>query len=82
MHTKKHLSLESLVEGFHKIVSKFNDCRSADVDYSLNDIVLSGFACMFFQEPSLLQFQKRMQDELENNNLRTLFGVNDIPEST
>ena len=82
MHSKKHLSLESLVDGFHKILDNFEDYRGKNVDYLLRDIVISGFACMFFQEPSLLQFQKRMEDELENNNLRTLFGVNNIPEST
>ena len=34
---------------------------------------------MYFQEPSLLQFQKEMEEKSHQNNLRTLFGVQDIP---
>ena len=51
MHSKKHLSLESLVDGFRKILDNFEDYRGKNVDYLLRDIVISGFACMFFQEP-------------------------------
>jgi len=40
---------------------------------------MSAFAMMFFQDPSLLQFQKRLQDAIQKNNLATLFGVSHIP---
>lgn len=43
---------------------------------------MSSFACMYFQDPSLLQFQKRLQDEQQRNNLHTMFGVESIPEDT
>ena len=43
---------------------------------------MSAFAMMFFQDPSLLQFQKRLQDVIHKNNLSTLFGVSDIPGDT
>ena len=43
---------------------------------------MSAFAMMFFQDPSLLQFQKRLQDAIQKNNLTTLFGVSDIPSDT
>jgi len=82
MHVKKHLSLESLVYGFRKLLAEFPESRAQAVDYPLTDIVMSGFACMFFQDPSLLQFQKRMEEEKESSNLKTLFGVERIPEST
>jgi hypothetical protein len=36
---------------------------------------------MYFQEPSLLQFQQQMEERAQQNNLRTLFGVNDIPKT-
>jgi hypothetical protein len=36
---------------------------------------------MYFQEPSLLQFQKEMEKKIHQNNLRTLFGVQTIPSS-
>lgn len=82
MHSKKHLSFNSLIHGFRKIVDGFFDARKQAVDYSLTDAVLSGFACMYFQDPSLLQFQKRLESEGGRSNLSTLFGVQQVPEST
>ncbi len=35
-----------------------------------------------WQDPSLLQFQQEMEEAQNRNNLRTLFGVRKIPEST
>jgi hypothetical protein len=29
---------------------------------------MSGFAMMFFQDPSILQFQKNLEDAVHNNN--------------
>jgi hypothetical protein len=37
---------------------------------------------MFFQDRSLLQFQKRLEDAEQRSNLQTLFGVQEIPEET
>lgn len=37
---------------------------------------------MHFQDPSLLQFQQRMQEDQHQNNLRTLFDVSNIPKET
>lgn len=36
---------------------------------------MSAFACMYFQEPSLAQFQLRMEKDLHKNNLRTSLGL-------
>ncbi|MFZ3122300.1 MAG: hypothetical protein WA104_02900 [Thermodesulfovibrionales bacterium] len=43
---------------------------------------MSVFAMMFFQDPSILQFQKRLDDAIHNNNLRTLFQVQSIPKDS
>jgi hypothetical protein len=43
---------------------------------------MSALAMMFFQDPSLLSFQRRMQDSMQCNNLKTMFGVNTIPSDT
>lgn len=37
---------------------------------------------MFFQDPSLLQFQKRLREAKQRSNLTTLFDVEEIPENT
>jgi len=47
-----------------------------------HDIVMSAFACMYFQDPSFLAFQKRLESKLKSSNLKTLFDVKDIPQDT
>lgn len=48
----------------------------------MHDVFMSGFAMMFFQDPSLHQFQQRMEDEGHMNNRKTLFHVKTIPKDT
>jgi len=43
---------------------------------------MSGFAMMYFQDPSILQFQKSLEDGIHNNNLKTLFQVRSIPKDS
>ncbi len=83
MHIKKHLSFKSLRKSLSKQIISFADQRQVGkLSYSQHDALMSGFACMYFQDPSLLQFQQEMEETQNRNNLRTLFGVTDIPEST
>lgn len=48
----------------------------------MHDVVMSGFAMMYFQDPSLLQFQKRLRETEGRDNLSTIFKVETIPEDT
>lgn len=52
------------------------------IDHELHDCCLSSFAMMFFQDPSINQFQMRLQEAWHKNNLQTLFNVNTIPKET
>lgn len=83
MKIKKHLSFTELRR---KLSEKFNQIadwrQEKKVDISLHDAMMSGFACMHFQDPSLLQFQKRMQEDQHRNNLNTMFDVGTIPKET
>ena len=40
------------------------------------------FACMYFQDSSLLQFQRLVEEKEGRNNLRNLFGVENIPKDS
>ena len=83
MKPKKHLSFGSLRQFMSKEIQSYSDWRQASKShYSIHDIVMSGFACMYFQSPSLLQFQKELEDREKKHNLSTLFGVSSIPENT
>ncbi len=80
---KKHLSFDSLRESFSEHLLNIPDHRqSASCTHSLHDAVMSGFACMFFQDPSLSQFQRRLNETENKDNLRTLFNVQTIPKDT
>ncbi|MCK4608721.1 MAG: hypothetical protein KAT71_04495, partial [Gammaproteobacteria bacterium] len=83
MKIKKHLNFSSLREKLSEVFSLIPEWRQKNkINYSIHDALMSGFACMYFQDPSLLQFQKRMQEEQHRNNLTTLFKVGDIPKET
>ena len=48
--SKKHLSFKSLIEGFISKWQEFDDKRRANsIDYTIEDTVLSGLACMFYK---------------------------------
>lgn len=83
MHSKKHLGFaalrRTLSERFHQIEDKR---QKGKVRHSMHDCLMSGFAMMYFQDPSLLQFQRRLEEEIHNNNLKTIFGVQSIPKDT
>ncbi len=49
--------------------------------YNQHDILMSAFACMFFQDPSLLHFQNRLEQSQQRNNLRNIFNVQNIPSN-
>src|SRR3990172_3634418 len=77
------LSFGSLRRIISEHFLNLTDYRDTDkVSYSLHDVLMSGFAMMFFQDRSLLQFQRRLEDEIQQNNLRTLFNVEAIPKDT
>lgn len=83
MHIKKHLGFSALRKIISERLGEIKDCRQAGkVDYSLHDCAMSAFAMMFFQDPSLLEFQRRMQETINRNNLKTMFNVDSIPKDT
>jgi hypothetical protein len=83
MNIKKHLSFTSLRKELSETFRAIPDNRQIrKVRHSIHDALMSGFACMYFQDPSLLQFQIRMQEEQHRNNLQTLFDVEKIPKES
>jgi len=81
---KKHLSFAQMRKGLSRCFAEMPDKRaSGKVNYSLHDAIMSAFACMYFQSPSLLAFQRQLEEEQEHrNNLQTLFGVKQTPEDS
>ena len=83
MKPKKHLSSDNLRKIISERVLQIEDPRrEGSVDHDIHDCCLSGFAMMFFQDPSMLAFQRRLQEDGHKNNLQTMFGVRSIPKAT
>jgi hypothetical protein len=83
MKIKKHLNFSSMRHELSEVFRGIKDDRQqSKISISIHDAMMSGFACMYFQDPSLLQFQKHMQDDQQRNNLESLFGVKNIPKET
>lgn len=83
MHPKKHLSFNAIKKAISSQLCQIEDPRqNGKVFYSLHDCVMSAFAMMYLQDPSLLAFQRRIQDRIQKNNVNTIFGVHDIPKDS
>jgi hypothetical protein len=83
MFEKKHIGFTSLIKYASEKFKVIPDWRQENkTNYSLHDITMSAFACMYFKDPSLEQFQKRMQQVEDRSNLQTLFHVDKIPANT
>lgn len=80
MRPLKSLTLEAIVDLLDTTFGAVDDSRAAaQLSYPLHDTLMSGFAVMFFQHPSLLQFQRAMQQKRRRCNLQTIFGVHEVP---
>ncbi len=63
MHVKKHLSFTALRKKLSNRLLEMEDNRDqGKVNHSIHDCFMSGFAMMFFQDPSLMSFQRRMKE--------------------
>lgn len=83
MEPKKHLCFSALRQKMSAVFRAIPDTRQVTkATLSLHDALMSGFACMHFQAPSLLQFQRDLQEIHHRNNLMTLFDVKQIPKET
>jgi hypothetical protein len=83
MIKKKNLNFSELRKALSNHFKQYSDKRQqSKVEHSIHDGLMSGFACMYFQDPSLLAFQQRLEDSSQNNNLKALFDVKTIPKET
>jgi len=58
------------------------DPRVGKINHALHDCYMSAFAMMFFQDPSLLEFQRRLQQRINCSNLKKVFHITSIPKDT
>ena len=62
---------------------KLDDRRqSGKINHSLHDCLMSAFAMMFLQDPSLLEFQRRIEDKKQFSNLSNVFRIKSVPKDS
>jgi len=79
MHFKKHLSFAAIRNMIAENLATIKDARAANSSNTIADVMLSGLACMYYQSPSLLEFQRKMEKKEQRNNLRSMFAVQSLP---
>jgi hypothetical protein len=80
---KKHLRFNALRKTLSEHLKNIDDHRQQGrCNYSLHDATMSAFACMYFQDSSLSEFQQRMEESKHQNNLKNMFGVQNIPKNS
>jgi len=74
-------TFEKLLASLNAVGAELPDwrCESRNRGYELLDGIKSAFAVFFFQHPSLLDFQRKMEGRRRRNNVETLLGVEKIP---
>lgn len=82
MSLKNQIGFQSLLESLSEAIKPLDKSDPRDPlrkNYSIRDVVVSNFAMMYFQDASMLQFQRKMEDEYQCSNLKNLFRVKNIP---
>jgi len=83
MKKHKNTIFNQLILIIRNNIAIYPDIRELNnnTKYTLEEIILSAFALFFFQSPSWLEFQTKMQKQRALNNARSLFGIKNIPTS-
>jgi len=80
--TMESLRLSNLLSAIREEFCKIPDRRSPESSafaFPLPEVLMSGLAMMFLQDPSLLAFQRHLHERHRRNNLQTIFHVNEVP---
>src|SRR5216683_850110 len=75
---RKHLSADAFFDLVRSGFANIPDPRTAEVDISLTDALMSGFAMFSLKSPSLLAFEK----ERAEGNVHTIYGIQRVPCDT
>ena len=80
---KKNLRFSILLEVLQNTFKEINDKRDQNkINYQINDIYTAAFALFYFQDKSLLEFQRQMEIKYRLCNLKTVYNIKDIPKDS
>jgi len=79
---RKHLNADALFTAIRHEFEKIPEFRTGNIEISIRDALMSAFAMFSLKDPSLLQFDKRMNEDAECQNLKDIFGIDNIPSDS
>jgi hypothetical protein len=83
MRPLQELTFDAFRDGLATTFAQIADSRGPRrIPWELPAVLLSAFAMLFFQPPSLLEYQRRMQQRTGRSNLERVFAVAEIPSDT
>ncbi len=78
---RKHLNADALFGTLRSEFEKIPEFRPRK-DISIPDVLMSAFAMFSLKSPSLLQFDHKRNDVAESQNLKTIYGIKNIPSDS
>jgi hypothetical protein len=83
MRPLKILTFDAFRDDLARTFAQIEDRRDPQrLTWELPAVLMSAFAMLFFQHPSLLEYQRRMKERTGQSNLERMFGVAAIPSDT
>src|SRR5882724_5794449 len=83
MRPLKSLSFDSVRDLLMGVFRTIPDQRDQGrVDWLLSDVLVSAFAMFFLQQPSLLQYQRKIKEAKGRCNLESVFGIKELPSDS
>jgi hypothetical protein len=83
MRPLKQLTFDAFRDELAMTFAQIEDTRDPQrLTWELPAVLMSAFAMLFFQHPSLLEYQRRMQKQTGSSNLERVFRVAAIPSDT
>ena len=79
---RKHLNADALFEVVYSNFKKFPESRSENIEISMADTLMSGFAMFSLKDPSLLAFDERRNNAGKLMNLKSVYGIGKVPCDT
>jgi hypothetical protein len=79
---RKHLNADALFTAIRREFEKIPEFRTGDVGIGIPDALMSAFAMFSLKDPSLFQFDSRREDLAEYQNLKSIYGIRNIPSDS
>jgi hypothetical protein len=76
---RKDLCADALFSTLKSEFERVPDWRKGNIDFSIADTLMSGFAVFSLKDPSLLAFERRAQCD---PNLRAIYRISEVPSDT